>query len=165
MLPRKFWLYTFRAFAIVLVITLSLLVPSLPGMANPSYPIYLPLVSKQTIPPIVFVSRQIMDRGSIYWDVPKGLAGVGPYSRFAVAAPGKLMVLEPGGRVRVLVDGANPASTAPYNLIDVNAPDVSYDGTTIVFAGLPQGQYESGALTNPGAWRIYTIKADGSGLR
>lgn len=166
MSQRKFWQYTLRLFTIALIIaTLPLFIPSARSVASSSFPVYIPLVSKQTMPPIVFVSRQIMPQGSIYWNVPKGLAGVGPYSRFAAAAPGKLMVLEPDGRVRVLIDGANPASTAPYNLIDVNAPDVSYDGTTIVFAGLPQGRYESGALTNPGAWRIYTIKADGSGLR
>lgn len=151
MSQRKFWQYTLRLFTIALIIaTLPLFMPSARSVASSSFPVYIPLVSKQMMPPIVFVSRQIMPQGSIYWNVPKGLAGVGPYSRFAVAAPGKLMVLEPDGRVRVLIDGANPASTAPYNLIDVNAPDVSYDGTTIVFAGLPQGRYESGALTNPG---------------
>ncbi|OAN48577.1 hypothetical protein A6A03_07320 [Chloroflexus islandicus] len=166
MLRWQFWQRAFRVLALALIIvTLPLCARDAHSVASSSYAVYLPLVAKQTMPPIVFVSRQIMPQGSIYWDVPKGLAGVGPYSRFAVAAPGKLMVLEPDGRVRVLIDGANPASTAPYNLIDVNAPDVSYDGTTIVFAGLPQGRYESGALTNPGAWRIYTIKADGSGLR
>ena len=31
--------------------------------------------------PVVFVSRQIPDRGSIYWDVPNDMPGVGPHSR------------------------------------------------------------------------------------
>ncbi|HWQ11396.1 MAG TPA: hypothetical protein VNL77_01280 [Roseiflexaceae bacterium] len=157
-----------RAFARVVLLAAALLitVSSQPTQAAENATVYLPLVvSPGRAPAVVFVSRQIMPRGSIYWDVPKGVAGVGPYSRFAVAQPGQLLVREPDGRLRVLVDGANPASTAPFHLVDVNAPDVSYDGTTIVFAGLPQGSYREGAMTNPGGWRLFTIRADGSGLR
>lgn len=115
-------------------------------------------------PAIVFVSRQIPNGGSIYWDAPKDMPGVGPHSRFRVAAPGKLLVRESNGQLRTLVDGANP-TVASLNLIDVNAPDVSYDGNTIVFAGLPEGNYSTGPVTNPDAWRIYAINADGSNLR
>ena len=39
---------------------------------------------------------------------------------------------EPDGQIRVLVDGSAP-TPASLNLIDVNAPDVSYDGTQIVW--------------------------------
>lgn len=107
--------------------------------------------------PIVFVSRQILPEGSVYWSVPGGMPGVGPFSRFAVAAPGKLLVLEPNGALRTLVDGSQPTG-ASLNLIDVNAPDVSYDGQRIVFAGMAAGQ-------PPNAWRIYSIDVDGSDLR
>jgi hypothetical protein len=113
--------------------------------------------------PLVFVSRQIPPNGSIYWDVPRDMPGVGPHSRFRVAAPGRLLVREVDGTIRALIDGSNPESS--LNLIDVNAPDVSYDGTQIVFAGLPSGTYDRGPVTNPGAWRIYTISADGRQLR
>ncbi|MBE2225621.1 MAG: PD40 domain-containing protein, partial [Anaerolineae bacterium] len=51
------------------------------------------------------------------------------------------------------------------NLIDVNAPEVSYDGKKIVFAGLPDGNYKSVPHYNPGAWRIYMINVDGTGLK
>jgi len=119
-----------------------------------------PLVSE----PIVFVSRQIPPNGSIYWNVPGDMPGVGPHSRFRVAAPGRLLVRDPDGSVRTLVDGAVP-TPASLNLIDVNAPDVSYDGSTIVFAGLPAGTYAGGPVTNPGAWRLYRIRSDGSGLQ
>jgi hypothetical protein len=114
--------------------------------------------------PIVFVSRQIPAHGSIYWDVAMDMPGVGPHSRFRVAAPGRLLVRETNGAIRVLVDGSHPTS-ASLNLIDVNAPDVSYDATRIVFAGLPAGTPDSGPVNNPGAWRLYSINADGTGLR
>lgn len=113
---------------------------------------------------IVFISRQIPDQGSVYYSETGSLPGVGPYSRFQVAAPGKLMVREANGGIRVLVDGSKPTSGS-LNLIDVNAPDVSYDGTKIVFAGLPAGSYYQGPMNEPGAWRIFTINTEGSGLR
>lgn len=114
--------------------------------------------------PIVFVSRQIPPRGSTYYPEAGSMPGQGPYSRFTVAAPGKLIIREPNGQLRVLIDGSNP-TPASLNLIDVNAPDVSYDGKKIVFAGLPKGTYQSVPGDNPGAWRIYTINVDGTGLR
>lgn len=138
---------------------------------------YLPLVMKPGDGgptagfPIVFVSRQIPDEGSIYWDEPyngveppNAIPGVGSHGRFRVAAPGKLIIREADGTVRTLVDGSNP-TPASLNLIDVNAPDVSYDGTKIVFAGLPPGNYNLASNNNPSAWRIYTINMDGSGLQ
>ncbi|GAB4211163.1 MAG: hypothetical protein OHK0022_45400 [Roseiflexaceae bacterium] len=113
---------------------------------------------------LVFVSRQIPPKGSIYMEQANDMPGVGPHSRFRPAAPGRLVVREADGSERVLIDGAQP-SEATLNLIDVNAPDVSYDGSTIVFAGLPQGSYENEPARNPGAWRIYSIRTDGSSLR
>jgi hypothetical protein len=135
-----------------------------------SFPLYLPAVSNNYIAgvdyAIVFVSRQIPSDGSVYAepDQTNGLPGVGPHSRFRPAAPGKLIVREPSGTLRVLIDGARPTS-ASLNLVDVNAPDVSYDGKTIVFAGLPKGNYDTDPGRNPGAWRIYKINVDGSNLR
>lgn len=114
--------------------------------------------------PIVFVSRQIPSNGSVYYTATGSLPGMGPYSRFEVAAPGKLLVREPDGAIRTLVDGSKPTA-ASLNLVDVNAPDVSYTAQEIVFAGLPAGNYAQGPMNNPGAWRIFVIKADGTGLR
>jgi hypothetical protein len=115
---------------------------------------------------IVFVSRKIPPNGSMFMapNETGSMPGVGPYSRFQVAGPGKLIVREANGTLRTLVDGSRPTS-ASLNLIDVNAPDVSYDGTKIVFAGLVAGTYDTSPMTNPGAWRIYIINVDGSGLR
>src|SRR5215510_10812837 len=82
--------------------------------------------------PLVFVQRQIPDNGSIYWDEAKDLPGVGAHSRVRPAAPGYLRVRESDGSLRTLVDGSNP-SAASLELIDVNAPAVSWDGATIAF--------------------------------
>ncbi len=113
---------------------------------------------------IVFVSRQIPPNGSIYWDKTNDLPGVGPHSRFRIAAPGQLIVRYMDGAQNILIDGSQPTATT-LNLIDVNAPDVAYDGTQIVFAGLPQGEYDLGPLNNPSAWRLFVINVDGTGLR
>lgn len=116
------------------------------------------------LPAIVFVSRAIPDEGTVYWNVPKGMPGVMAYSRFENASPGRLMVRESNGTMRTLINGATP-SAGSLNLIDVSAPDVSWDGNTIVFAGLPQGNHGRGPLGSPGAWRIYAINVDGTNLR
>lgn len=113
--------------------------------------------------PIVFVSRQIPDEGSIYYGA-NGMAGVGAQSRFINASPGKLQIRQTNGTITTLIDGASP-SAASLNLIDVNAPDVSFDATQIVFAGLPSGSHSRDPLSNPGAWRIYVININGTGLR
>ncbi len=135
------------------------------GAPGDTWTLYLPLVlSPGGGDALVFVSRQIPNQGSIYWNVPNDQPGVGPHSRFRVAAPGQLVVREADGTLRILVDGSQPTSASLF-LIDVNAPDVSYDGTTIVFAGLPAGAYNLGPNTNPGAWRLYAIGVDGTGLR
>ena len=113
---------------------------------------------------IVFVSRQIPTEGSVYYQSGGSMPGVMPYSRFQVSSPGRLIVREANGTLRTLIDGSNP-SAASLNLIDVNAPDVSYDATKIVFAGLTSGSYSRGTMSNPGAWRLYVINVNGTGLR
>lgn len=142
------------------------------GIAGPEAVLDLTVI-RSSQPPgpvtdsIVFVSRQIPDSGSIYWDEPNDLPGVGARSRFRVAAPGKLMIFNPDGSTRVLVDGASPTVDS-LNLIDVNAPDVSYDGTEIVFAGFPADAYVPSASrpgADPGSWRLYIIGVDGRNLR
>ena len=107
--------------------------------------------------PVVFISRQILDQGSVFYSPAKALPGVGPHSRFRPASPGKLLVREVNGNTRVLVDDANPTGGS-LNLIDVNAPNVSYDGQRIIFSGLPapaSGQSYPTATGEPiGAWRL-----------
>jgi hypothetical protein len=121
--------------------------------------------------PIVFVSRQIPEDGSDFlpgMTEDRAMPGVGGRERFRIAAPGRLLVRESDGTLRTLVDGAAPTQ-ASRHLIDVSAPAVSYDGTSIAFAGLPAppaGQVDStGSHAEPGRWRIFTIDADGTNLR
>lgn len=113
--------------------------------------------------PVVFTSRQILPGGSDYMAAAMNLAGVGAHSRFRVAAPGKLIIRNPDGSLHVLIDGSNP-TPASLNLIDVSAPAVSYDGTMILFAGVPVGTVDPPEDGEPGAWRIYEINVDGSNL-
>ena len=101
-----------------------------------------------TIPPIVFVSRQL---GS----APKPEARQAAIER---ATRGSLLVLEPTGSLRRLVDAAQaPGAGLP---VDVMEPDVSYDGLydglRVVFTGYVPAE---------SAWRIFEIGADGRGLR
>lgn len=113
--------------------------------------------------PVVFVSRAIPANGTVYWSVPNSLPGVGPYSRYQVAAPGRLLVREPNGTIRTLVDGSQPSTNA-YQLIDVSAPTVSFDGQWVAFSGLPSGSYPTGPREDLDAWRLYKIRADGTSL-
>lgn len=113
---------------------------------------------------IVFTSRRINSGGTIYWDKPRDMPGVGTHSRVRPAGPSRLLVLETEGNLRTLIDGRTP-SQKTSNLVDIGGIDVSYDGTTIVFAGLPAGEYNDEPGATVGAWRIYTINADGTCLR
>ena len=97
---------------------------------------------KNTIPPIVFVSRNRV-QGS---DVSDAIPGMGPRHRTSIVG-GRLMSMRRDGSVRVLVD-----STV---LFDVADPCVSWDARTIVF---------SGAQHPDSSWRIYQINSDGSGF-
>lgn len=158
-----------RALAVIIVtlFALTLNIDALHGAGpDDSNTVYIPFVSIPHITdgyPVIFVSRQITPMGSVYYQQANSMPGVGPYDRFRVAAPGKLILREPDGTLRTLIDGSNP-TPANKNLIDVNAPDVSYDGKKIVFAGLRDGTYDNDILNNPGAWRIYTINVDGTNL-
>src|SRR5262245_51411059 len=96
-------------------------------------------------PPVVFVSRNLPV-------LPDPSVRLNAVER---ADSGRLLVLEPGGSTRVLVDGAAnvPAAGAPTDAMD---PDVSYDGQRIVFSGYSSAE---------SAYRIYEIDAAGTNLR
>jgi hypothetical protein len=94
--------------------------------------------------PVVFVSRALG---------PEPVAA-SRRSTVETARRSRLAVLDPDGSVRVLVDAA--AGTHPAAPLDVLDPDVSYDASRIVFAGLDPAEL---------AWRIYEVGVGGTGLR
>jgi hypothetical protein len=116
---------------------------------------------------IVFVSRQILKRGNLYESNFGDMPGAGAYSRYIDASPGKLQIYTASGNLVTLIDGSKP-SAATLNIIDVNAPDVSYDSTQIVFAGFTPSlitkTFDTLPSVSPGSWRIYKINVNGTGL-
>lgn len=103
--------------------------------------------------PIVFVSRNMEQGGSVYYPQAGLLPGMGPYSRFKVVG-GRLLVREAGGTIRVLVDST--INFSGTTLVDVSDPSVYWDASKIVFAGVTH---------RDSSWRIYEIRADGTGFK
>jgi len=103
--------------------------------------------------PIVFVSRNITSGGSIYYPQAGLLPGMGPFSRTSVVG-GRLLVRESNGTIRVLVDSTMNFSGT--KLVDVSDPCVYWNASKLVFAGIEH---------RDSSWRIYEIRADGTGFK
>jgi hypothetical protein len=103
--------------------------------------------------PVVFVSRNLQAGGSNYYPEQGLLPGMGPFSRFKITG-GRLLVRESDGSVRTLVDST--MNFGGIRLIDVSDPCVCWDGFKILFAGVEH---------RDSSWRIYEIRADGTGFR
>lgn len=104
------------------------------------------------LPPLIFVARSHLATPDTIF---KG--EVGPAGQFGTG----LAKFAPGSKlVRRNADGSLFVYNTP-GLVDVQAPDVDFAGTKIVFAGattlIPN-------TTNSG-WRLYEINIDGSGFR
>src|SRR5205823_4643590 len=69
--------------ALLLVTIVGATAAAAPAASANTVSVFLPLVShaNNSVPPLVFVSRQIPPDGSIYWNVPKDMPGVGTHSR------------------------------------------------------------------------------------
>lgn len=107
---------------------------------------------------VVFVARaHLATPDDIFQDElgPAGQFGSG-LPKFAPGS--RLMIRQSDGTLITLVDGANP--NAYLGLIDVQAPDVSFDGTQIIFAGATTVDPQSAQY----GWRLYEINVDGTGL-
>ena len=104
--------------------------------------------------PVVFTSRT--EPASFEAAAPDGEEFRYPGKHLWGAREGRLRVVTPRGAVRELTwekplpDGST--------LIDVMSPSVSQDGTTVFFAGRKGGD-------DPGHFRLYEVRLDGSGLR
>lgn len=107
----------------------------------------------QSVPPVVFVSRNLVAGGSQNYQQMGLIPGMGPYSRFSVTG-GRLLVREANSSIRVLVD-----SNMNFNgirLVDVSDPCVNWNGVKILFAGVEHRDR---------SWRIYEMNSDGTGFR
>ncbi|MCB0063395.1 MAG: hypothetical protein KDE19_14840 [Caldilineaceae bacterium] len=104
------------------------------------------------LPPIIFVARgHLATQDTIFEEE------VGPAGQFGTGLP----KFAPGSKlVRRNADGSLFVYETP-GLVDVQSPDVNFDGTRIIFAGtttlIPD--------TDASGWRLYEINVDGSGLR
>lgn len=108
---------------------------------------------------VVFVARaHLATRDDIFGNElgPAGQFGSG-LPKFAPGS--KLMLRQSNGNLITLVDGANP--NAYLGLVDVQAPDVSFDGTKIIFAGATTIDPQSAQY----GWRLYEMNVDGTGLQ
>ncbi len=142
MLPEKL-----KLFVILLLIVLvsgwsaTLLVGQTVGEASATKAPLAKNTPVSTLPQIVFTSRNPIHNGD-----PGAVPGIGPKYRTAVVG-GRLMLRSAQGKVKQLV-GSDL-------LWDVSDPCVSWDGKSILFAGVEHPD---------SSWRIYRIRADGSGL-
>lgn len=93
------------------------------------------------LPPIVFVSRNLLPSEQ---QRQGSLPGFGPRFRTATVG-GKLMVQTADGKVKAIV--------SETRLFDVADPSVSWDGKTVVFAGVEHPDSN---------WRIYRVNIDGT---
>ena len=108
---------------------------------------------------VVFVARaHLSTPDDIFQDElgPAGQFGSG-LPKFAPGS--KLMIRHANRTLTTLVDGSIP-SPATGNLIDVQSPDVSFDGTKIIFAGATTIDPESSQY----GWRLYEINVNGTGF-
>ncbi len=138
----------FRALGIVALVALTFLISS--RLAAPLF----------AATDIVFVARQHLATEDDIFSDEKGPAGQFGTGLPKFAPRSKLMIRHADGSLTTLVDGANP-SPATGNLIDVQSPDVSFDGTKIVFAGATTIDRDASQF----GWRLYEIGVNGTGFR
>ncbi len=100
--------------------------------------------TQRSVTPLVFVSRNPVK--NVAQSDPGAIPGIGPQYRTAKVG-GKLIVRRRDGTLRTIVDNTR--------LFDVSDPSVSWDGATIIFAGVQHPD---------SSWRIYRVNADGSGF-
>src|SRR5205823_14887973 len=112
------------------------------------------LVRSRPPVPVVFTSRT--EPASFAAAAPDGEEFRYPGKRLWAAREGRLRLLTPRGTVHELTWG-RPLPDGG-TLIDVMSPSVSQDGKTVLFAGRKGGD-------DPGHFRLYEVKPDGTGLR
>jgi len=108
--------------------------------------------SADALPPLIFVARNhLSTQDRIFQDE------LGPAGQFGTG----LTKVAPGSKlVRRNADGSLFVYDTP-GLVDVQSPDVNFDGAKVVFAGATTLVPD----TKDSGWRLYEINVDGSGFR
>jgi len=123
----------------------------------------LPARAAVPLPPIVFVARSHLATPDYIFRKEVGPPGQLTTGIDSFAPGSKLLLRDPDGTLRILVDTAQPAGSQlnPLGLKDVAGPDVSFDATRIVFAGTFGPDPES-ALGRPRfSWRLFEYRGTG----
>lgn len=102
---------------------------------------------------IVFVSRNIVQGGSLYYNNSSLLPGTGPYSRFKIVG-GSLKVRNTDGSISTLIDSTMIISG--IRLIDVQQPNVHWSGEKIILSGVEHLDSN---------WRIYELNLTDNTLK
>jgi len=135
-----------KAFLLLLFLFLFFLIWQLSALTQST------AMGADPLPAIIFVARShLATQDDIFSDE------VGPAGQFGTG----LTKFAPGSKlVRRNADGSLFVYNTP-GLVDVQSPDVSFDGAKLLFAGattlIPD--------TNNSGWRLYEINVDGSGFR
>lgn len=129
-------------------------------------PASAPAAPGEPLPALVFVARAHLATQDYIFRNELGPPGQLTTGVDKFAPGSKLIIREPDGRLRVLIDTAKPPGDPlnPLGLRDLQSPDVSFDATKIVFAGTT-GPYlfADNAGSRPrSSWRLYEISADGT---
>lgn len=114
------------------------------------------------LPALVFVARARAATPDTIFPGDTGPAGHLTTGLARVAPGSKLLLRDPDGTLRLLLDTALPAGD-PQNmlgLVDLQSPDVAFDARQIVFAGATAFDADGQAT-----WRIFRLHVDGTGLR
>ncbi len=111
---------------------------------------------RQALPPVPVVFTSRSEPASLIAAAPDGEEFHYPGKRLWQAHEGRLRLLMPQGDVYELTWGKRLSDGS--TLIDVMSPAVTPDGQRVVFAGRKGGD-------DPGHFRLYEIKLNGSGLR
>lgn len=154
-------IYSLTRFRYVWLLILALLL----GLA----PAYHSIQARDMLPPLVFVARAHLATQDAVFNNERGPAGQLTSGLDKFAPGSRLVIREPEGNMRVLLDTSKPAGDAlnPAGLRDLQSPDVSFDATRIIFAGTtgPTLFVDRKDMPAHYSWRIYEIGIDGSGLR
>ncbi|GAB4109438.1 MAG: hypothetical protein OHK0050_00660 [Roseiflexaceae bacterium] len=129
-----------------------------------SWPTQTPIQAATNLPAIVLVARAHLATPDYIFRRDLGPPGQLTTGIDGFAPGSKLLLREPNGTLRVLIDTSQPAGHPlnPLGLRDLNSPDVSFDASRIVFAGTFGPEAASTSDRPRFSWRIFEMDGNGS---